>query len=75
MMRMNAMPLVKADSVDDFFTLLRANRNKTFWKMQRSLAQTDASKEFMDLVSSMINPDARMRPELTDIIVSPFMKG
>ena len=35
----------------------------------------DASKEFMDLVSSMINPDATMRPELTDIIVSPWMKG
>jgi len=63
----------KTDSVWNSFFL--GNDMKTFWVEWQKMFKTDLSKDYMLLVTSMLNPMASKRPDIDSILNSKWMKG
>ena len=67
-----SLPFQKAQSDDHRFELIRLNQFDEFWSKLDS--QTQLSKEFKDLIFSMLSENGNQRPTITTIRAHPWMQ-
>ena len=73
-MRVATFPVNEARKRDPKFKLLMDGRQDKFWEYHEKSSKINLSKEFKDLVSSMMEPMSELRIDLPDIITSPWMQ-
>ena len=74
-LRVATFPVNEAKRIDPKFKLLLDNKTQKFWEYHEKQSGIQMSKEFKELVTSMMEPMAELRPDLADIIASPWMQG
>lgn len=72
-------PFSEEVNTSSAFKLLKDNKHKRFWKIHQKSRKEEGleplSKEFQDLVSSLLNNNPLHRPSLSEIKHHPWYKG
>lgn len=71
-------PFLAAKSDDSYYKYLHTNRPKNFWKMHTQDEGLDLeyySKEYMNLVTALMQSNPKLRPTLTEIKNHAWFKG
>jgi len=73
----NARPPFSAAETSDnvWKTFFLGNDMKTFWMEWTKMFKCHFSKDYMLLVTSMLNPNAAKRPDIDTILASNWMRG
>jgi len=73
----NARPPFSAAETSDnvWKTFFLGNDMKTFWMEWTKMFKCHFSKDYMLLVTSMLNPNATKRPDIDTILASNWMQG
>ena len=66
----------EASSKDPFYSLIIQNKRDKFWEAhEKTKPKGIYSKEFKDLVNSMLSQQPQLRMGLCDLIAHPWMQG